>query len=66
MVPNGIVVFFCSYEYLAAFYDHLKQSKKLEIIEKRKKIFKEPRTGGNVEKILTEYADAAKSSELVV
>ncbi|XP_055614597.1 ATP-dependent DNA helicase DDX11 isoform X2 [Uranotaenia lowii] len=61
-VPNGIVAFFASYDYLELFYANLKESGRLAALEERKRIFKEPRGGGAacVEKMLSEYARAAR------
>lgn len=53
--------FFSSYDYLETFYSFLEEAKGLEEIRKKKIIFKEPRLSGQVEKMLADYATAAKS-----
>ncbi|ETN58517.1 regulator of telomere elongation helicase 1 rtel1 [Anopheles darlingi] len=62
VVPNGIVAFFSSYEYLEQFCKRLEDSGNRARMEERKRIFREPRTTGQVERILSEYAQAAKST----
>lgn len=61
VVPAGIVCFFTSYDVMDQFYNHLEQSKSLDRIQQKKKVFKEPRSGGQqTEKILIEYANFVK------
>lgn len=63
VVPAGIVCFFTSYDVMDTFYNYLKESNALERIEKKKKVFKEPRSGGQLtEKMLSDYAKAVKSA----
>lgn len=62
VIPAGIVCFFTSYDVMDNFYNHLVQSKAIERIEKKKKVFKEPRSGGQLtEKMLSDYARAVKA-----
>ncbi|GAB0088739.1 DNA helicase [Sergentomyia squamirostris] len=62
VIPAGIVVFFGSYDYLDTVYRHLENTKVLEKINLRKKIFREPRQGGvRIEKILSEYSASARA-----
>lgn len=64
VIPAGIVCFFASYDYMEQFFRHLTETKVLEKIEQRKKVFKEPRSGGQqLEKILTEYGQAVTRGE---
>lgn len=63
VVPAGIVCFFSSYDVMDQFYKHLVESKSLEKIQQKKKVFKEPRSGGQqTEKMLTDYAKAVKAA----
>uniref|UniRef100_A0A182IKL4 DNA 5'-3' helicase n=1 Tax=Anopheles atroparvus TaxID=41427 RepID=A0A182IKL4_ANOAO len=62
VVPNGVVAFFSSYDYLELFCSKLEESGNRARLEERKKIFREPRTAGQVDKILLEYGRAAKSA----
>uniref|UniRef100_A0A182NQF4 DNA 5'-3' helicase n=1 Tax=Anopheles dirus TaxID=7168 RepID=A0A182NQF4_9DIPT len=62
VVPNGVVVFFSSYDALDQFYRHLEQSGNLARLEDRKKVFREPKTAGQVERTLLEYGRAARSA----
>ncbi|CAK7356690.1 unnamed protein product [Dovyalis caffra] len=57
VVPEGIVVFFSSFEYEGQVYDAWKKSGILERIMKRKRIFREPRRSSGVELILKEYKE---------
>ncbi|XP_031633558.1 ATP-dependent DNA helicase DDX11 isoform X2 [Contarinia nasturtii] len=67
VVPAGIVCFFTSYDVMDNFYYHLIESKSLERIEKKKKVFKEPRSGGHqTEKMLSDYTKAVKSASKCV
>ncbi|XP_055695410.1 ATP-dependent DNA helicase DDX11 [Lutzomyia longipalpis] len=59
VVPAGIVVFLSSYDYLNAVFQHLDECGVLGRIRARKKVFREPRQGGRIEGILSEYSDAA-------
>lgn len=62
VVPAGIVCFFTSYDVMDNFYNHLVQSKAIERIQQKKKLFKEPRSGGQqTEKMLSDYAKAVKT-----
>lgn len=64
VVPAGIVCFFASYDYMEQFFKHLTETKALEKITMRKKVLKEPRSGGQqLEKILHEYAQAISRGE---
>lgn len=63
VVPAGIVCFFSSYDVMDQFYKHLVDSKSLEKIQLKKKVFKEPRSGGQLtEKMLADYAKTVKSA----
>lgn len=57
VVPEGIVVFFSSFEYEGKVYDAWKTSGILERIMKRKRIFREPRRNPDVERVLKEYKE---------
>ncbi|GMI78028.1 hypothetical protein like AT1G79890 [Hibiscus trionum] len=58
VVPEGIVVFFSSFEYEGQVYDAWKTSGILERIVKRKHVFREPRKSTEIEVILKEYKEA--------
>ncbi|XP_022641713.1 ATP-dependent DNA helicase DDX11 [Vigna radiata var. radiata] len=57
VVPEGIVVFFPSFDYENRVYEHWESSGILERITKRKRIFREPRNNMDVESVLKEYKD---------
>lgn len=59
VVPAGIVVFLGSYDYLDTVFQHLEQSGMIERIRGRKKVFREPRQGARIERVLSDYSDAA-------
>ncbi|XVE88898.1 hypothetical protein DITRI_Ditri19aG0105800 [Diplodiscus trichospermus] len=58
VVPEGIVVFFSSFEYEGQVYDAWKTSGILERILKKKHVFREPRKNTEMEVILKEYKEA--------
>lgn len=58
VVPEGIVVFFSSFEYEGQVYDAWKKSGILERIMRKKHLFREPRRNSDVEIVLTEYKGA--------
>lgn len=61
MVPGGVVCFLPSYSYEQTVYDHLKNTKVIEAITKKKTIFREPKSASDVDQVrilvlfLTEY-----------
>lgn len=57
MVPEGIVVFFSSFEYEGQVYDAWKASGILARLMKKKRIFREPRRNTDVEFVLKEYKE---------
>lgn len=62
VIPAGIVCFFTSYDTMDQFYKYLCDSKQLEKIQQKKKVFKEPRSGGpQTERMLLDYAKAIKT-----
>lgn len=59
VVPGGVVCFCGSYNFMEQFYAYLNESGTLERIRTRKKVFKEPRAGGQqTEQMLDNYARA--------
>lgn len=62
VVPEGIVVFFSSFEYEAQVHDTWKNSGILDRIMKKKHIFREPRSNTEVEIILQKYKDTIDTS----
>lgn len=61
VIPGGIVCFFTSYDVMNNFYTYMVQTKSLERIEQKKRVFKEPRSSGqHTEKILSDYTKAVK------
>ncbi|EAA01808.4 AGAP001537-PA [Anopheles gambiae str. PEST] len=62
VVPHGVVVFFSSYDFLDLFTRKLEESGNRARLEERKKVFREPKTSGQVEKTLSEYGRAARSA----
>ncbi|RDY04748.1 ATP-dependent DNA helicase DDX11, partial [Mucuna pruriens] len=57
VVPEGIVVFFPSFDYENRVYENWESSGILERITKRKRVFREPRNNMDVESVLKEYKD---------
>lgn len=58
VVPEGIVMFFSSFDYEGLVYEAWKASGILARIQKKKLVFREPRSGGQVELVLKEYREA--------
>ncbi|KAF6164159.1 hypothetical protein GIB67_010129 [Kingdonia uniflora] len=57
VVPEGIVVFFPSFEYEGQVHDAWKSSGILERITKKKRVFREPRNNTDIEVVLREYKE---------
>ncbi|BBG98991.1 RAD3-like DNA-binding helicase protein, partial [Prunus dulcis] len=57
VVPEGIVVFFSSFDYEGQVYDAWEASGILERIKKKKHLFREPRKNTYVESVLKEYKE---------
>ncbi|KAL4285899.1 hypothetical protein AHAS_Ahas19G0032300 [Arachis hypogaea] len=57
VVPEGIVVFFPSFDYEGKVYELWGSSGIIERITRRKRIFREPRNNMEVESVLKEYKD---------
>ncbi|KAK0595407.1 hypothetical protein LWI29_006303 [Acer saccharum] len=55
VVPEGIVVFFTSFEYEEQVYEAWKTSGILDRLTKKKRVFREPRRNTHVESVLKEY-----------
>ncbi|KZV26091.1 hypothetical protein F511_06017, partial [Dorcoceras hygrometricum] len=55
VVPEGVVVFFSSFDYEGRVYDSWKASGILSRIMKKKRVFREPRKNTEVEAVLREY-----------
>ncbi|KAI4963362.1 hypothetical protein ZWY2020_014975 [Hordeum vulgare] len=61
IVPEGIVMFFSSYEYGKQVYDAWMASGAISKISKKKHVFREPRSSVDVEVILNKYKEAIQS-----
>lgn len=57
VVPEGVVVFFSSFEYESQVYDAWKASGILSRIMKKKRIFREPRKSTEVDAVLRDYKE---------
>ncbi|XP_031252752.1 ATP-dependent DNA helicase DDX11 [Pistacia vera] len=64
VVPEGIVVFFSSFDYEEKVYDAWKTSGILDRIMKKKRVFREPRKSTSVEFVLKEYKDTIDTLSL--
>lgn len=63
VVPEGIVVFFSSFEYERKVYEAWSASGILEKISKRKHIFREPKSNTDIEDVLKEYKETILKCE---
>ena len=59
IVPGGLVIFFPSYAYERKVYTHFDKTGVLARIQKRKEIFREPKKGSEMDKVLKNYARSA-------
>uniref|UniRef100_A0A803ME36 Helicase ATP-binding domain-containing protein n=1 Tax=Chenopodium quinoa TaxID=63459 RepID=A0A803ME36_CHEQI len=57
VVPEGIVVFFSSFDYEDKIYEAWRTSGILNRITKKKRLFREPRSSSDIEGVLKEYKD---------
>ncbi|XP_076911662.1 uncharacterized protein LOC143569694 [Bidens hawaiensis] len=62
VVPQGIIVFFSSFDYEESVYDAWKASGTLGRIMKKKRVFKEPRKTTEVEIVLKEYKESVDTN----
>ncbi|CAF0777180.1 unnamed protein product [Adineta steineri] len=60
-IPDGLVVFFCSYDHLQKTYAYFEKTFVLNKIVAKKKIFMEPKRTGDVDNILTNYTKSIKN-----
>lgn len=61
VIPEGIVIFFSSFDYEGQVYDAWKASGILARIMKKKRIFREPRKSTDVETVLKEYKETVEA-----
>ncbi|XP_072998830.1 uncharacterized protein [Typha latifolia] len=61
IVPEGIVVFFSSYDYEGQVYDSWNASGVLSKLRKKKHVFREPRNSINIDSVLKEYKETIAS-----
>ncbi|XP_051147703.1 uncharacterized protein LOC127262888 [Andrographis paniculata] len=64
VVPEGVVVFFSSFDYESHAYDAWKTSGLLSRIMKKKHIYREPRKSSDVEAILREYKETIDATSI--
>jgi len=62
MVPSGVVVFLPSYDYEQTVVKRLTTTGQLAKIEAKKKIFREPKSTADLDKVLADYATAVRLS----
>ncbi|KAK4765276.1 hypothetical protein SAY86_026366 [Trapa natans] len=62
VIPEGIVVFFSSFDYEDQVYNMWKASGILERFKRKKRVFREPRKSSEVEQVLKEYKEAIDAS----
>ncbi|CAF3347822.1 unnamed protein product [Rotaria socialis] len=59
-IPDGVVIFFCSYDHLQKAYAYFEKTFVLNKIIAKKKIFMEPKRSSDVDTILTNYTKSIK------
>ena len=62
MVPSGVVVFLPSYDYEQIVVKRLTATGQLGKIEAKKKIFREPKSTSDLDKVLADYATTVRLS----
>ncbi|CAG9794947.1 unnamed protein product [Diatraea saccharalis] len=62
LVPGGIVCFLTSYSCEQILYDHMKTKGHIDAISKKKIVFREPKSAGDVDQVLSKYGAAVKNS----
>jgi len=60
IIPSGVVVFFPSYAYEELVYNHLDKTGVIARIVNKKKVFREPRKSGSLDKVLADYSSAIR------
>ncbi|KJE96860.1 hypothetical protein CAOG_007120 [Capsaspora owczarzaki ATCC 30864] len=60
-VPEGVVCFFQSYDYMAKVLDRWRQTEVLQQVQLKKRVFQEPRVAGNVDSVLREYSECIRA-----
>ncbi|KAG7307926.1 hypothetical protein JYU34_006542 [Plutella xylostella] len=63
IVPGGVICFLPSYSYEQTIHEHLKTGGVLDVIGKKKKVFREPKNASDVEQVLQKYALAVKNKD---
>lgn len=61
VVPEGVVMFFSSYDYERRVYDAWMTTGTISRISKKKHVFREPRNSADVEAVLNKYKEAIES-----
>ena len=62
IVPGGIVVFLPSYDYEQLVVKHLETSGVLARLESKKKVFREPKSSSDLDRVLEEFSTAVRLS----
>ncbi|KAK8936340.1 DNA repair helicase UVH6 [Platanthera zijinensis] len=62
IIPEGVVVFFSSFEYQGQVYNTWQSAGIIQKILKKKRLFREPRNSTDVEAVLNEYKECIESS----
>ncbi|KAK8955380.1 DNA repair helicase UVH6 [Platanthera guangdongensis] len=65
IIPEGIVVFFSSFEYQGQVYNTWQSAGIIQKILKKKRLFREPRNSTDVEAVLNEYKECIESSSSI-
>ncbi|KAJ0178679.1 hypothetical protein K1T71_005454 [Dendrolimus kikuchii] len=63
IVAGGVVCFLPSYSYEQTVYDHLSESKVIDILSKKKTVFREPKSAAEVDQVLQKFSLAVRNKE---
>ncbi|GFP99921.1 probable ATP-dependent RNA helicase ddx11 [Phtheirospermum japonicum] len=66
VVPEGVVVFFSSFDYESQVYEAWKASGTLSRITRKKCVFREPRKSTDVESVLREYKETIDAASAIL
>ena len=60
VVPGGVVCFLPSYDFEQQFTEHLKRQDHISKLERKKKLFREPKKANEVDATLSEYSQCIR------
>ena len=65
IVPNGMVVFFVSYDYMDKVVAQFKKSNMITKIEEKKAVYSEPKLSSECDRVFNEFTKAIKVFHII-